>query len=374
MIIPDTKIGVLTRFIREIYTDTLNQERLLRLASLISELVDSHYFGLLLYPNVFIKQKYYFSNNDKSYVELYSSIVSMDFLMKNLIHGAGISVLNAFPDDVFTGNMEFSLGALRGRPVADLCYAPLSLDGYRVGHMAVSRAGLTFRIRNLLDLRGLDSINSPYSRNEIKQIIFLAGFVNDALTRALAPPVAEEDTAYADAFGKITVSGLRMRDTLKRVFGDRYWNYPSQGPYQNHTLFADAFRGFLLGPHLPRKGEARLTDNGGTLTISFAFLPSNGLRPYFPKEPQVKMTLREETAGAAFTEENFPLDLNVERLELTPREGEIVRCICRGMSNREISENLKIAEATVKRHLYNTFEKAGVRSRTELMFKAGGGK
>jgi DNA-binding NarL/FixJ family response regulator len=37
----------------------------------------------------------------------------------------------------------------------------------------------------------------------------------------------------------------------------------------------------------------------------------------------------------------------------------------RGFSNREISEKLHIAEATVRRHLANTYAKLGVGSRGE---------
>ena len=51
---------------------------------------------------------------------------------------------------------------------------------------------------------------------------------------------------------------------------------------------------------------------------------------------------------------------------LTPREGEIIRCICRGMKNKEIAETLTITPGTVKVHLMHIFEKTGVRDRFEL--------
>lgn len=51
---------------------------------------------------------------------------------------------------------------------------------------------------------------------------------------------------------------------------------------------------------------------------------------------------------------------------LTPREREIVRCLCRGMRNKEIAEELKITSGTVKVHLMHIFEKTGVKDRFEL--------
>jgi len=51
---------------------------------------------------------------------------------------------------------------------------------------------------------------------------------------------------------------------------------------------------------------------------------------------------------------------------LTPRETEIVGMIARGLSNREIGEQLFITEGTVKTHLHTIFEKLEVRSRLQL--------
>jgi len=51
---------------------------------------------------------------------------------------------------------------------------------------------------------------------------------------------------------------------------------------------------------------------------------------------------------------------------LTPRELEIVSAVVTGHSNREIARKLSISEQTVKHHLTNIFDKAGVFNRLEL--------
>jgi DNA-binding NarL/FixJ family response regulator len=53
--------------------------------------------------------------------------------------------------------------------------------------------------------------------------------------------------------------------------------------------------------------------------------------------------------------------------KLSSREIEIVELVRIGLSNREIGIQLGISEKTVKRHLYNIFNKTGVNSRLNLV-------
>jgi DNA-binding NarL/FixJ family response regulator len=59
--------------------------------------------------------------------------------------------------------------------------------------------------------------------------------------------------------------------------------------------------------------------------------------------------------------------LNAAAHGLTPREEDVVKLVVRGFSTREISRTLYISEYTVQRHLQNSFEKVGVKSRRELL-------
>jgi DNA-binding NarL/FixJ family response regulator len=55
----------------------------------------------------------------------------------------------------------------------------------------------------------------------------------------------------------------------------------------------------------------------------------------------------------------------VARVQLTPRELSTLRLVADGRSNKEIANELRISERTVKTHLGHLFEKLGVTSRTE---------
>ena len=52
--------------------------------------------------------------------------------------------------------------------------------------------------------------------------------------------------------------------------------------------------------------------------------------------------------------------------KISKREGEIIRSICEGKSNKEIAGELFISLQTVKDHIYNIFQKTGIKNRVQL--------
>jgi DNA-binding NarL/FixJ family response regulator len=62
-----------------------------------------------------------------------------------------------------------------------------------------------------------------------------------------------------------------------------------------------------------------------------------------------------------------PLGPAVERPPLTPREKQILALVVMGYTNREIADQLVVAESTVKSHLFSAFRRLGVRSRSEAV-------
>lgn len=56
----------------------------------------------------------------------------------------------------------------------------------------------------------------------------------------------------------------------------------------------------------------------------------------------------------------------IERDKLTAREREIVQCLARGESNKEIARSLDVAESTVKIHVQNILKKLNLSSRVQV--------
>ncbi|MCL6729260.1 response regulator [Sphingomonas hankyongi] len=58
------------------------------------------------------------------------------------------------------------------------------------------------------------------------------------------------------------------------------------------------------------------------------------------------------------------------RIQLAPRERQLIGFVRQGLRNREIANELGVTEGTVKVYLHGVFEKLGVNSRTELAVRA----
>ena len=58
---------------------------------------------------------------------------------------------------------------------------------------------------------------------------------------------------------------------------------------------------------------------------------------------------------------------NVEEIRLTTRETEILNLLAEGLRNKEIASRIYVSEDTVKKHLYNIYQKMEVSNRMELV-------
>jgi LuxR family maltose regulon positive regulatory protein len=93
---------------------------------------------------------------------------------------------------------------------------------------------------------------------------------------------------------------------------------------------------------------------------------SRGPRPGYASGLLAALGVEEE-AGAPVSQlpDSQPL---VE--PLTPRELEVLRLICAGLSNREIAESLTVTLNTVKKHSSHIYGKLGVSSRVQAIVRA----
>ncbi|MEH6459430.1 response regulator [Chitinimonas sp. JJ19] len=71
---------------------------------------------------------------------------------------------------------------------------------------------------------------------------------------------------------------------------------------------------------------------------------------------------------AQFRAQSVPVaaPLPAERDKLTTREREIVQCLARGESNKQIARHLDVAESTVKIHVQNILKKLNLTSRVQV--------
>jgi DNA-binding CsgD family transcriptional regulator len=67
-------------------------------------------------------------------------------------------------------------------------------------------------------------------------------------------------------------------------------------------------------------------------------------------------------------DKNISFEEFCKKFEVSPRETDIVREICNGLSNKEISEKLFISLQTVKDHTHRIYIKTNVKSRVQLIY------
>ena len=102
---------------------------------------------------------------------------------------------------------------------------------------------------------------------------------------------------------------------------------------------------------------------GGLVAMLFAGLGIwLGLKLTRNKE---KIVIKEVPIAAP---ERFTLNKSrLQELGITPRELEILELIARGLSNREIAEQLFVSENTVKTHSSRLFDKLSAKRRTQAV-------
>jgi DNA-binding CsgD family transcriptional regulator len=93
----------------------------------------------------------------------------------------------------------------------------------------------------------------------------------------------------------------------------------------------------------------------------FAFFTGNIFMPVYLTYGTLLSTIPGEA------EKNISFEDFCRRFEISPRESEIVREICNGLSNKEISDKLFISLQTVKDHSHRIYIKTNLKSRVQLI-------
>jgi DNA-binding CsgD family transcriptional regulator len=97
------------------------------------------------------------------------------------------------------------------------------------------------------------------------------------------------------------------------------------------------------------------------LLFIFLFFAGNSFLPLYLSYGTVLSALHEEPVRD-LTFEGF-----CTKYEISPRESDIIREICNGLSNKEISDKLFIGLQTVKDHTHRIYIKTNVKSRVQLI-------
>lgn len=95
------------------------------------------------------------------------------------------------------------------------------------------------------------------------------------------------------------------------------------------------------------------------------------VKPFEAEElsAQIEASLNQADRLAQRQEPGSETELTIHipfEVELTPTEAKVVQLVARGMSNREIADDLCVSQRTVESHVSNMLGKTGLHNRTEL--------
>lgn len=111
-------------------------------------------------------------------------------------------------------------------------------------------------------------------------------------------------------------------------------------------------------PLITYNGQSAL----GILFILIFFTGNSFLPMYFSYGMEVSTKAEKVPVQTSASFEEF-----CRKYEVSPRESEIIREICNGLSNKEIADKLFITLQTVKDHTHRIYIKTNVKSRVQLM-------
>jgi len=92
---------------------------------------------------------------------------------------------------------------------------------------------------------------------------------------------------------------------------------------------------------------------------------SGMFRKAIKKLNEGELWIDRQTLNEVFSSKKVP-----HKVQLTKKEKEILECIRKGLTNKEIADKLYICEQTVKSHCNHLFKKFGVKSRLKLAVSA----
>ncbi len=132
----------------------------------------------------------------------------------------------------------------------------------------------------------------------------------------------------------------------------------------------------------------RVRDNPQTSYLPVLFLSAKGqiqdrvtglntgadvymIKPFEPDElvAQIEASLKQASRMMQKQSNSLEGELSVQvpfDVDLTPTETKVIQLVAKGMSNREIADDLSVSQRTVESHVSNMLGKTGLNNRTEL--------
>jgi len=290
----------------------------------------------------------YISNNPPDFNEEYLNLQDKDFLLHHLTSNAKSAHFNKLMQLDLVGQKEM-LSLQRLRPVSDCCYVPIKYNNRLYGFIGIAREGLN---------------NKTFDENELKVIQFVASFLEEGLQRSLAPPEVENNQLFMNNKGEVLKAGTSSQELFEKIFGKVHWNSPLKSKTKFTEDFLNSWQNFTSDIMLPGSSKVIIKTGDQSYILELSYIDDDLSDHMNSDDPLIKLTIN------PLDRDDLKLDYPdfIQKFNFSQREQQVIECIFRGATNDQIAWELKISQSTVKKHIWNIFNKAGVDNRTSLIF------
>lgn len=342
MLLRDAQTANVQKLVNSLYSQVLNSRLLIQLSPLICSITDSHYFALILFPGENVPEPLYISNNPEDFNSIYQDVQSMDFMLHRLIEKAQPVQFSDISRESIPYKEDFLIDLNRSRPVSDCMYIPVLLQGRTSGLIGIAREG-----------------NNIYNENDVKIIKFVSSFIVEALSKSLAAPELDEREVILDRDGNVLHTDDSSREILTRLFGTQ-WETPLWGETKHSRDFKIFWDRFNSPIQSPGDSIFNIDLEGKNYRFEIKYEYNKFFQPVLNDAPYIKLSIKDG-------HNQFILHKKSHYI-FTVREQEVIDCIYKGFSNTDIAMALQISVSTVKKHVWNIYNKVGVDNRTGLIF------
>jgi DNA-binding CsgD family transcriptional regulator len=343
--------AVLKNVVKDLYSRPFDESLIIKTSETVCRLTGADYFAFYnLVPQTTLAPTF-LSNNPSDFLPVYSSVASEDFLLEAMVTSHKEYVLRREFDLYDKQNQNFINAVQHSRPISDIAYMPMEYNGFLNAFFALGKAELD---------------NVFFSEPELDIYRFIVSFMNDALLRSKLPEPDIDSIAYLDFKGNILQNGCHIGEIFNFLFGNSPCSVLETEQKELKRQFQTSYASFLHGNIKIGMDQIILIKNKKRYSFRFNLVNPGGITLPYQGTPIASVKIIESPIPPGKANPSGMINLNYGHA-FTPREYQILDGIYQGNSNKLIAWNLGISESTVKRHVYNIFEKTGYRSRVELL-------
>ena len=199
------------------------------------------------------------------------------------------------------------------------------------------------------DLAKLESLKNLLQSSQGITLTGTALISNIRKTQSDSPPpdVLLLALAQLDDIQSPDIQKLRAQHTDMRVVLSGHFDEPES----ISSILESGIQGYF-----PHGASAKLIEKVLLNNVSGCIL--------VPDET-IKEIFKTRSSASQDSKQNDSSTKSVPKVQVTPRERDVLNLLARGMSNRAICAELSVAEVTVKKHVQSIIGKMGVKDRTQ---------